>query len=215
MLTFVLSGFMLAHSNVVYAQSLENEGWELVFDKDNIQVHRRLKPASDLVEILTIATIYSSPEKVFSVITDYASYPEFMPHIVESRVVRHENNSQEIFQRVRISEFFRFLFKDRYHVVINHLTYPEPDGNHYRVEWTINAAATKELEIEGAIATSLNTGYWDIQGINDNQETRIHYYLHTDPGGLIPKNFVNSGTTKSIPAVINAVRDRVNSQWPG
>ena len=106
----------------------------------------------------------------------------------------------------------KFLFRDRYHVVTNRLIYPQNGDNHFRVEWRLNAAATQKLKLKKATATRLNSGYWDIRPGNNDEESRIEYYLHTDPGGSIPKSFVNAGTTQSIPDVITAVRKRLKSR---
>lgn len=197
------------HVDAVNAQSRTEEGWILDFDEDGIQVNRRVSSVSDVVEILALTTIDAPPEKVFAVITDYANYPSFMPHITESRIVAQEDNIQTLFQRVRISGFLSFLIKDRHHVVRNLLIYPDNGRDHFRVEWSLDLAATRELKPGNAIATRLNTGYWDLQGIDGEEGTQVLYYLHTDPGGSIPKSFVNAGTTKSIPAIIHAIRDRL------
>jgi len=201
----------LTHGNTVNAQSLTDEGWQLAFDKDNIQVHSRSSPKSGLVETLTLTTIDATPKRVFSVITDFANYPKFMPHIIEARVVKRENDTLLIFQRIRISNLLRYLFKDRYHVITIRLFYPDDAGNHFRVEWTLNVPATQKLQLDSAIATPINTGYWDLQGVNGGKSTQIKYYIHTDPGGSIPKYFANTGVKQSIPMVIRAVREQLMS----
>lgn len=197
----------LSLSPPVAAQSLDEAGWELVFAERGIEVHRRL--VSDVVETLTAATVAAPPAEVFSVITDYAHYPEFMPHLIESQVIAQEGNTQHILQCVRISELFRFLLKDRCHVVRNALLYPSEGNGHYRVEWSLDSAATHALDRDDALPTRLNTGYWDLQSIEGGSATQVHYYLQTDPGGSIPVYFANVGTTQSIPSVIDAVRNRV------
>ena len=112
LLTALLLGVTMSPlSSLANAQSLTDEGWKLAHEKNNILVHRRISSQSDLVETLTTATIDAAPKKVFSAITDYAHYPEFMPHIIESKVIEQEGNTQLIFQRVRISEISKIHHK--------------------------------------------------------------------------------------------------------
>jgi hypothetical protein len=191
------------------APSLEDEGWALVFDEQDIQVYRRLFEATDIVETLTLVTFEAAPEQVFAVVTDYTNYPSFMPHIIESRIFEQVGNTQNLFQRISISGWLSFLIKDRYHVVNNRLIYSENGGDHYRVEWSIDADKTRNMKPDDAIATRLNNGFWDIRGSNGGSRSEVRYYLHTDPGGSIPKTAVNAGTTRSIPAVIRAITDRL------
>ena len=207
----IVMSVITLQGNPGIAQTLGDNGWELVYDEDSIQVHRRSSSTSDVVETLTLSVIDETPERVFSVITAYPQYAEFMPHVIESRIVAQRDQTQTIFQRIRISELLRFIIKDRYHIVSNHLLLPQGDANHYRIEWSIDLPATRALQIDNAIATEINTGYWDLRATDDGTATLVEYYLHTDPGGSIPKTFVNTGTTQSIPAVIHAIRDRLGA----
>jgi hypothetical protein len=192
------------------------EGWELAFEEDDVRVYRRFLPDSDVVETFTLARIEAPPERVFSVLTDHGRYHEFMPHIVESRLVSQAGDTQLIFQRLRISDVFRFLFKDRYHVVRNRLHRPPEGASHYRVEWSLDTAAMRDLRVDDAIATRLNSGYWDLQGLDGGSATRVEYYLRADPGGSIPKSFAHAGILESIPAVIDAVRTQaISTTRPG
>lgn len=193
------------------SRTLVEEGWYLVFEGDDIRVHRRYESGSDVVETLTLATIKAPPRQAFLVLTDYTHYSDFMPHVVETRVISQTNNVQLIFQRLRISELFRVLLKDRCHVVKNVLLLPNDGDNHYRIEWSLDAVATMKIKFDNAIATRVNSGYWDLQEIDGGSASRMQYYLKADPGGSIPKSFANEGTLQSIPAVIRAVRDRVHS----
>jgi hypothetical protein len=172
-------------------------------------VYTRSAEDSEVVESLTFTTIAAKPEAVFAVITDYPNYPDFMPHIIESRIIESDGTNQVLFQRVRISKFLRFIFKDRYHVVKNELYLPGGKDSSYRIEWSLDTAATAKAAIGNAIATRLNSGYWEIRGGDDGDHSQLRYYLHTDPGGSIPKAFVNMGTTQSIPDVIRALRERL------
>jgi len=201
----------LVASGPAAAQAPEGEGWELAIERDDLRVHRRFMPGSGIVETLTLAKINAPPRRVFFVLTDYTRYPDFMPHFVECRVLSRVENVQLIFQRLRISEAYHFLLKDRYHVVRNVLPSPGEGDKRYRIEWSLDAAAMQNMQVDDAVATRLNTGYWDLQESDGGSATQIRYYLRADPGGAIPKFFANQGTVQSIPAVIDAVRERTRS----
>lgn len=209
-LTILLA--LLLRAGETGARTLEDEGWTLVFDEPDIRVYRRLEEGSDIVETLTRATFDAQAGQVFAVITDYANYPDFMPHVVESRIIEQTGNTQTLMQRISIAGFLSFMIKDRFHVVSNRLTLPEGGNDSYRIEWSIDRKKTRDMKPDDTIATRLNDGYWKIQGIDGGSRSEVSYYLHTDPGGSIPSTLVNTGTTRSIPAVIRAIADRLGDR---
>jgi hypothetical protein len=50
-------------------------------------------------------------------------------------------------------------------------------------------------------------GNWTIEKLTDTQ-TRITYYLYTDPGGSIPNWIANKANKQSVPDLLDAVRKR-------
>ena len=113
-----------------------------------------------------------SIDSLFSAITDFDSYPEFMPHVVNTKIIKTDGKDTVLEYQV---EFF-YGFTKRYKLL---MTEREIDGRLYlfweKIPWD-------ELY---AIQTIQDThGYWELRKLDDGGSL-IVYRTYIDPG-LIP-----------------------------
>jgi hypothetical protein len=153
--------------------------------------------------IVAIAEVEAPPEVVFNVVNDFDHYPDFMPYVIESRVLGRSTDS-EIVVYNRIAP--PFVTERDYPLKFRMTPGTPANSGVFRTEWT--AYADAEPEIKGVVRIRLNEGSWVAEPISGGGRTRLTYTLLTDPGGLIPDFVANMSNTVAIPRLFQAVMKR-------
>ncbi len=178
--------------------------WRLVSEADLICVYTRKSRASGVHEILAVATIVASTAALREVISDYARYPEFMPYVQASKVLKREGNTAWVFQQLS----FPFPISDRYYTI---RVFSEPgaaSGNGARISWSLSRDAESSNRGAG-VPMLVNEGFWDLHPLEGGASTRVTYFIHTNPGGSLPSFAVNMANTVAVPRVMESLRARV------
>ena len=185
-------------------ESLLRDGWSDVHNSDGIRVYNRKQPDSQVYEVLARGTVGASPRAVFDVVTDYEHYREFMPYTVESRIDGNSKSDRWIWVYERLD----FPVVNDRHFVVKVDTQTCRDlNNFYGVVWDQDNGHPLPQNTIG-ILPKVNSGYWALWPINEGHETDAIYYLHSDPGGLLPSFLVNMANRTALPLVIEKVRER-------
>jgi len=184
-------------------EALLNDGWIETHDSDGVRVYNRKQANSPLYETIVRGRIAAPTDLVFSVVTDYAHYREFMPHTVESKVLGQKAGHVRVYERLS----FPFL-SDRHFVVDVDLRSCRGESGFIRVAWDQDNQASLPAGASGVVP-SVNTGYWALWPTAQGRETDAIYYLHSDPGGRLPVFLVNAANGWALPDVLEKVRGRV------
>ena len=122
--------------------------------------------------------IAATPSRVMSVITDFASYPEFLPEMKSVTILRATDQEWEV----------RFTLE-----IIRELTYSLRlrKLSETRLEWSL---------IEGVF--KVNDGSWDLQVGDDGASTLAEYNIDLQVGMFVPANIVRSLTERSLPETL-------------
>jgi uncharacterized membrane protein len=167
---------------------------ELVIFTNDVERGRR---------IVAVAEVEAPPEVVFNVVNDFENYPDFMPYVIESRVLSR-NNDSEVVAYNRIAPPF---VTERDYPLKFRMTRGTPGNSGvFRSEWTARPDA--EPEVKGVVRIRLNEGSWVAEPISGGARTRLTYTLLTHPGGLIPDFVANMSNTVAIPKLFKAVMKR-------
>jgi hypothetical protein len=153
--------------------------------------------------IVAIAEVDARPEVVFNVVNDFDHYPEFMPYVIESRVLSR-NGDSEVVAYNRIAP--PFVAERDYPLKFRMTRGTSANGGVFRSEWTASPEA--EPEVKGVVRIRLNDGSWVAEPISGGTRTRLTYTLLTNPGGLIPDFVANMSNTVAIPKLFKAVMKR-------
>ena len=153
--------------------------------------------------IVAIAEVDARPEVVFNVVNDFDHYPEFMPYVIESRVLSR-NGDSEVVAYNRIAP--PFVAERDYPLKFRMTRGSLANGGVFRIEWTASPEA--EQEVEGVVRIRLNDGSWVAEPISGSSRTRLTYTLLTNPGGMIPDFVANMSNTVAIPKLFKAVMKR-------
>lgn len=181
--------------------------WEKVDDSDGITVWARDVPNSSIREVKAEAEINASSKRVFDVILDVDHYTEFMPYVVEARVVGDAGQrARYVYQRLDPP-----LIDER-----DYTLRVEGDGDHktglYFLRWT-SAEDKGPARRDDTTRITTCDGSWTIEP-SGKKMTHATYHLYTDPGGSIPTWVANLANTRSLPDLMTSIRSRsADNSW--
>ncbi|TNE26978.1 MAG: hypothetical protein EP346_13370 [Bacteroidetes bacterium] len=161
------------------------QDWSLEVDKENIKVYTREVEGSSMDEFKAITTLNFPMSKVFETLKDASVLSEWSKNTSHCEVVEAKDNVQ---YRYSISDA-PFPIDDRDSYV--KFTYTE-SANRVRID--IEAVPEYGPKKEDYVRVTESKGYYLLEKLADNQ-TRITYQLHAEPGGSVPGWLANSAST--------------------
>lgn len=133
--------------------------------------------------------IAASPERVRDVLTDFARYPEFVPDMALATVLRGATSEWTVKFRVSVVRPIDYTLR-------LWLDPPAPDGG-IALRWAL---------VEGAVFRA-NDGSWTLTP--SAAGTLATYELSVELALFMPRSLLRLLTGKSLPRMLEAVRDRV------
>ena len=128
-----------------------------------------------------------SIEKIFAVLTDYASYPEFMDGVTSVEVVSKKAGKAVVKYDINLMKTFSYTLE---------LTEKAPS----EIKWKFK---------EGDIFKS-NTGGWHLKDLGDGT-TEVTYIVEVDFKGLVPSMITNKLVSSNLPSMLKAVEKRAKA----
>lgn len=144
------------------------------------QSHPKARLAHHTVEVAC------SPEAFYSVVTDYESYPDFVPNQTGARVLSHEGGPHG--DRWQVDMELSLVKHVRYEIAVEGI----PGRS---VQWHL---------IRGNILRD-NVGGWLIEAL-PNGHTRATLYMAVVLKGWFPKSLINTLVNKSCPKTVRAFK---------
>lgn len=179
-------------------------GWYPVSERGGLRLYNRAVPGAAVPAALARVRIEVTPARLFTVITDYDRFAEFVPYVVHSRVVYRENGLRRVSQHLR----FPGPVADRHYVIESRDSVMPSPRERWRVEWRLVPETTRPASDEEGITPAAFTGYWELAPVSGGTATDAIYSLHFDPGGALPAWLVTFAMNRYLPKVIDAVRAR-------
>lgn len=179
-----------------------DDGWEEATKEDGMTVYSRLKEGQSVAEMKAVGTIDASPHEIWRAIRDYDNYSKTMPYTEVSKVVTVEGAG-------KVTYFYSVVnapLVDRRDYLIRLVDESDwKDGKGYLlVTWA--ASDQGPAQKPGLVRVKLNNGYWKLEPRDGGKRTFATYYVHTDPGGAIPKFIANKANTVGVPNVFKAIK---------
>lgn len=130
------------------------------------------------------------PAALMRVITDWSSYPRFLPDMEETTLIRGQDGDWTVKFAVRIIR---------------------------RVEYTLRLVREGETRlrwslVEGAFKS--NDGGWDLEPVAGGAHTRATYTVDIDLGMFIPGSVLKTLLEHNLPATLAAFKKRAESIQP-
>jgi coenzyme Q-binding protein COQ10 len=131
--------------------------------------------------------INATPAEVLSVITDFESYPTFIPEMVDARIVQQTGDVWEVSFGI--------------HVV-------------RRLDYTLRLTQVSPTEVRWSLVTGVfksNDGGWRLTPLNDGKRTRADYTVDIQVGMFLPGSLVRSLVGKSLPSMLTKFKARAEA----
>jgi coenzyme Q-binding protein COQ10 len=129
--------------------------------------------------------INRSIEDVYNVITDFESYPEFLPDMSEVNVIKMTKAKAEIEFKLNIFTTIKYTLE---------LTFKRPTS----VTWKL---------VKGDMM-SKNTGSWSLKEKGEGK-TEAAYSIDAELGLLVPKSITNVLVGSNLPKMLKSFKERV------
>lgn len=168
--------------------------WELVKDKQGIQVYTRNVEGSPIKAFRGEIEIDTDLNRVLGVLDDAPGFVEWMHNCRQSIELSREDYLDRL-QYMAID--FPWPTDDRDMIVRNRISY-DLDNQHVRI--ALLAVAEEELQPgiqsrvpagKGRRRVSDMVGFFDLKGLA-GERTKVVYQLHLDPAGAVPAGIVNA-----------------------
>jgi hypothetical protein len=167
-------------------------GKEEALERGEILIELTEHAGSEAKEGCVVGYIAAPPEAVFRVLQDAGSYDEYMPRVRSSEV---STGGGDVVLNRQVLEL-PFPIGDRRFTI--RLRSESLDGGTLRLSWTY---------VPGSGNVEDTRGYWLVEPWHGG--SRVTYVLWSDPGGVIPKWAVNRASRRTLPRVVEALRERV------
>lgn len=187
------------------APAQADNDWELVKEKDDIQVYTRLIDGSGLKEFRGITRIPTSLSSLVALIDDAPACVDWMHNCKEQRVLEHTQFEEKYtYNHVGAP----WPVKDRDMVVQSLL---KQDPSTHRIHIQLTAMADYLPAEKGKVRMSNMYGYWDLNPIEEGV-VEVTYQVFADPAGKVPTAIINSTVIDSPFNTLKAMREKAQEE---
>ena len=170
---FLIPGFLLLFQFQVLGQS----PWELIKDKNGIQVFTRSNTVSSFKEFKAIMQIEGKVSHFLNVLYDVDGLPDWAYSVRESKLLKRENNFNQVYYAVAKAPW---PYKDRDGIYENIISWDKEKG----VLLVKIEMLEEGLESNPDYVRMDGYGYWQVEKLSDDK-VKVVFQMQVDPGGSI------------------------------
>jgi coenzyme Q-binding protein COQ10 len=175
-------------------------GWTLARQWPDLILYTRLRAGSPIKEFKAIGKIEAPTVIVNAVLNDSEGYVKFMPYTTECRVLKREEGSITVYQRIAPK-----IAADRdYTLRVRERSWPALNGIVFSQTWS-PANDLGPPPRAGIVRVSVCEGGWLLEPEGEGK-TRGTYTIYTDSGGAIPSFLANYASQMAIKNLFAAIR---------
>lgn len=143
---------------------------------------------STLKDVRCVGIVQATPDRIWSVLVDYAAYGKIFPRILRSEVRAKDGHTEDHYSLLD----YPWPLADRW--TLNRITHDEASR---AIDWK---------RVEGSVREV--AGSWRL--IPDGHQTVVVYKVRLDPGiPMIPSWAIDWGTRQVAPDIIRSIRRQV------
>jgi len=195
---------LLADSDSAQAQ-LKRGDWELAGEANAVRVLQRPWPGSEFPEAMARTVFATTPRRVYQVVSGYDRFADFIPYVLESRVLATRGALRWVYQRLR----FPGPITDRHYVIRVEDTRGQNGPGSIQIHWRLAVDQAAAGRGAGVLRPAAMRGAWLLQPLDGGTRTDARYIIHLDPGGALPSWFMSLASGLYLRRVMAAVRGRV------
>ena len=158
--------------------------WQKIKNRHGVIVYSHEVNDSDIIKVKAEVLINAGMEKVKSVLDDVENRKDWVPYLVESRVLKKYSDNEKL-------EYSLFdapsPASDRDFVYYRQLLHKDAT----KIVFTMNVRESELMpEQDGAVRADLIESKYTLTALS-NKQTKVELIFHADPKGLIPDWIVN------------------------
>ena len=158
--------------------------WQKIKNRHGVIVYSHEVNDSDIIKVKAEVLINAGMEKVKSVLDDVANRKDWVPYLVESRVLKKYSDNEKL-------EYSLFdapsPASDRDFVYYRQLLHKDAT----KIVFTMNVRESELMpEQDGVVRADLIESKYTLTALS-NKQTKVELIFHADPKGLIPDWIVN------------------------
>jgi len=179
--------------------------WKFNTDKDGIKIYTSILPESKVKAVKVEGTFNATPEQLVSLLMDVNTGADWLYH-TKSSVLLKQVSANELYYYSEINLPWPVHNRD----FISHLIVTrDPDTKVV----TIAGPAVSGLvpQKQGVVRITDATGKWIITPIGNNQ-VKVEYSIHLDPGGALPSWLVNMFVTEGPLKIFEGIKSQLQKR---
>ena len=190
------------------ARAADGGGWTETGKKDNLTLYEKEHAGTSVKEVRAVGTFDSPPWMVRNVLDDVEHYSQFMPYVIQSKIIAHDPAKHSITTYSQINP--PVVSNRDYTITVHDESKPGPGAGEeiYVSRWE-EANDKGPAEKKGFVRVKNNEGSWLLEPIDGGAHTRATYTLYTDGGGGIPAFLLNSLNKRRLGELFEIVGKRV------
>ncbi|MBK7860264.1 MAG: hypothetical protein IPJ65_16950 [Archangiaceae bacterium] len=182
--------------------------WEEAAKDNGITIYTREVSGSEVREMKAIGTIDAKPQEVWKAIRDYPNYTKTMPYTSEAKILGREDGDKVLYLYSRLA--LPLVDNRDYVIKLTDDSDWKEGAGYLKVSWTNFDAPKGDPKfvdpVSGVVRVPVNDGFWKLEPRENGNKTWATYYVHTDPGGSVPKWIANKANSTAVPNVFAAIR---------
>lgn len=180
------------------------ESWELVKDKNGIQVFTRANTISSFKEFKAIANIDGKVSQFLSVIYDIEGLTDWGYNIKESKLLDRSDLMNQTYYAVAKAPW---PYKDRDGIYLNQISWNKES----RILNVDIQMLQEEIHVNDDYVRMDGYGYWQIREVS-NETLEVVFQMQVDPGGAIKAWMANMFVTDSPYQTLLGLKDVINEK---
>lgn len=178
-------------------RAYSDEQWRSIERGEVVTVDLPSPGARDAEErrVQASAIFPKPPEKVWSVLADLPSRPNYLPDVEAMRIVRIDG------KRVWVDESLNFFLFNVRNKVVN--VFEPRIGS---ISWALDETADNDIDE--------NTGAWQLAPLREGAHTLVIYRVYVDSGQAVPGFVERYLVETSVPKLLERIRDEVVRRFP-
>lgn len=191
---------------VAALEGLAVDGWTFSRRLGDVDIYRQSINGSGFPAVRAHARISASAKALYAVISDYEHFRDFIPSVLDSRVLARQMSTLSVYQRLG----FPLMVADRHYVIQVTENLVQAGEGLLRVTWQLDRQQSLSMTSGSAVVPDAFSGSWRLAELEQGRATDATYSIHVEPGGRLPPWLLLSASERYVFQVIQAVRRRLS-----
>ena len=186
-----LGGLLSLHPLAAHAADTD---WKEISQTPTLTIYERDHPGSSVKEVRAVGTFDEPNWVVKNVLDDADHYTQFMPYMIESKVISRDKSRGVLVAYARVNP--PLISERDYTIMVHDDSHATDHGAVYKTHWE-PANDKGPPEKSGVVRIKNNQGSWLLEPTDNGEHTRGTYTLWTDAGGGVVRLSSSTRSTRS------------------